>query len=97
MIRLLIKGTREDAARELLARGMGNPRIVSEDTRNWRSVSCLVEDAHIVRVAEWFVAPPREPPYPAGALLHYHSAAGELTRYPEWLPGERTPGEGKRG
>jgi hypothetical protein len=80
MLRLLIKGTRQDAALALAKRGIpvleelreagiyGQPETVAR-----------VHDCYRGRAAAWLCEQPYSPPFPAGTLLYYsETELGEL-------------------
>lgn len=85
MIRLLIKGTREDALREILARGItGHAR--EPVTESAREVQIRVADRHYGAVAAWFCEAPHVAPYPVGTLLHYSAEEPSAQMRPETMP-----------
>jgi hypothetical protein len=80
MLRLLIKGTRQDAALALAKRDIP----VLEDLREAHiygqpETVARVHDAYRGRAAAWLCEAPLSPPFPAGTLLYYsETELGEL-------------------
>jgi hypothetical protein len=80
MLRLLIKGSREDAALALARRDIP----VLEDLREASiygqpETVARVHDAYRGRAAAWLCEQPFTPPFPVGTLLYYsETELGEL-------------------
>lgn len=75
MIRLLIKGSRQDAIDALVAHGLPpTADIIEHHSKYTPNPECLVRLplAYAARVREWLHGEPCIPPFSVGTLLYFH-------------------------
>jgi hypothetical protein len=70
MIRLIIKGTPEQARAALDAHKLQTTMALIDFPESGE-VDAVVHDDDLATVQAWFIEEPLTPPYPIGALLHH--------------------------
>lgn len=67
---LVIKGTRAEALRACVARGI-TEILATEEHPKYPETYITTYDRHWLAVSRWFMDPPHQAPFPAGTCLFY--------------------------